>query len=167
MIGDGELITKDIVRAEIKEKPWIENANRRVFDVNYKSGYFVKDISVLPLNREFFCNEPARNHQGLLEANIVTSRGCIYNCSFCGAARSLNKEYPVRERSMDSIIEELGALRMKNPDIKSIRVLDDLFLESKTSIIKATEIFSKFDFQWRAMAHVKTFTQINIDLLKS
>jgi len=67
---------------------------------------------------------------------------------------------------MDSIIEELRALRMKSPDIKSIRVLDDLFLKSKTSIINAIEIFSKFDFQWRAMTHIKTFTQINIDLLK-
>ncbi len=163
--GDGELITPDIILNQVKEKSKVEIPNRRVFDINRKSIYFIKDISTILLNRDFFNNEPNLNYFDNLEASIVTSRGCIYNCSFCAAARSLNKEYPARERSTDSIVRELNYIKTQNPETVSIRVLDDLFLKSKDSITNAIDIFSKFDFQWRSMAHIKTFKGVGEDLL--
>jgi len=166
VIGDGELITVGIIKNNIKEETYYESHNRRVFLIDDKSVYFVKDISNMPLNRDFFLNEPFPNHLGVKEANLVTSRGCIYNCSFCAAARSLNKGYPVRERSTNSIIEELQEIKIKYPETESVRILDDLFLKSKDSIIRAIDIFSGFDFQWRSMAHVKTFNQVGLDLLE-
>jgi len=165
VIGDGELIIVDIIKNNIKEKIYFENQNRRVFNIDCNSVYFVNDISSIPLNREFFNEKPIKNYNGLLEMNLITSRGCIYNCSFCSAARSLNKDYPVRERSANSIIEELAEISRKYPETCSIRVLDDLFLKSKDSILKATEIFSSFDFKWRSMAHIQTFTNIDQDVL--
>jgi radical SAM superfamily enzyme YgiQ (UPF0313 family) len=95
--GDGELITLDIVKDNLKELPMLVEGNRRVFLVDAKSRYEVKDISDVPLNRSFFLNEPVVHPLGFIEANIVTSRGCIYNCAFCAAARTLNKDYSVRE----------------------------------------------------------------------
>lgn len=165
--GDGELITLDIVKNQINEKPFIEIKNRRVFLVNEKSNYFVKDISNIPLNRDFFLNEPIKHPLGFLEANIVTSRGCIYNCSFCAAARSLNKDYPIREKSEISIIQELNEIKHKYPNVNSIRILDDLFLKSKDSVQKAINVFSNFDFQWRSMAHVMTFNNIEETIVES
>ena len=42
------------------------------------------------------------------------------------------------------------------PETESIRILDDLFLKNRNSILKAISIFGEFDFEWRAMAHIKS-----------
>ncbi|MCB9337741.1 MAG: B12-binding domain-containing radical SAM protein [Lewinellaceae bacterium] len=164
--GDGELIMSDIVRGSVKDEPFIQQGNRRVFQVNQDSKYLVSDISDIGLDRSFFPNEPITHELGFTEANIVASRGCVYNCTFCAAARSLNKDYPVRERSDASIVAELNEIRNAFPHVNSIRVLDDLFLKSEKSVQKAINVFSPFDFQWRSMAHVQTFRNVGIDLMR-
>src|SRR5690606_18540813 len=77
VIGDGELITLDIVNDGVRQEPMISEGNFRVFKVDGSSEYYVKDISNQKLNRNFFLNEPTRHPFGFLEANIVASRGCI------------------------------------------------------------------------------------------
>src|SRR5437764_572957 len=82
--------------------------------------YLINEISDVPLDRSFFGNEPVNHPLGFVEANIVASRGCVYNCTFCAAARSLNKDYPVRERSDASIIEEVRQIKRDFPQVSSI-----------------------------------------------
>ncbi|HMJ47816.1 MAG TPA: radical SAM protein [Ferruginibacter sp.] len=164
--GDGELITTAIVANCLEEQPLFMNGNKRVFQINSNSKYLVQDISNIPLNRSFFHNEPVKHPLGFLEANIVASRGCIYNCTFCAAARSLNADYPVRERDEQSIINELNEIRSKYPQVNSIRVLDDLFLKNNLTVQKATNVFRNFNFQWRSMAHVMTFKNVDDAMMK-
>lgn len=167
VIGDGELITLDIVNDRLQQEPMISLNNFRVFKVDGSSKYYVNDISRQKLNRGFFLNEPVRHPFGFIEANIVASRGCIYSCTFCAAARSLNKEYPIRERSEESLIEELSEIQAKHPAVNSIRVLDDLFLKNSRIIGKAINVFSRFNFQWRSMAHVLTFQNADQSMLNA
>ncbi len=164
--GDGELIMLDIVRKSVKDKPFLQQGNMRVFHIDGNSKYIVMDISDITLDRSFFKNEPVRHPLGFTEANIVTSRGCVYNCTFCAAARSLNKDYPVRERSDASIMAELQEIQQGFPQVNSVRVLDDLFLKSEKSVQKAVNVFSPFPFQWRSMAHVQTFRNVDTKLMK-
>jgi anaerobic magnesium-protoporphyrin IX monomethyl ester cyclase len=167
VIGDGEFITLDIVNGVLKEAPFQQENKFRAFKVDGGSKYFPSDISNIPLNRSFFLNEPVKHPFGFLEANIVTSRGCIYSCTFCAASRVLNREFPIRERSNESIIKELGEVKTKFPKVNSIRVLDDLFLKTKENVQKAIDVFSNFDFQWRSMAHVNTFNNVDLSTLKA
>ena len=164
--GDGERIMLDIVKNEVQDNPFASKNNKRVFKVDQASSYLVNDISDVSLDRSFFLNEPVLHPLGFYEANIVASRGCVYNCTFCAAARSLNKDYPVRERSEDSIISELKEIQENYPQVNSIRVLDDLFLKSKASVQKAINVFKYFSFQWRSMAHVQTFRGIDENLMR-
>jgi anaerobic magnesium-protoporphyrin IX monomethyl ester cyclase len=166
VFGDGEYITPDIITNCVQENPFYFTNNRRVFKVDNNSIYFPKDISNIPLNRSFFKNEPISHPFGFIEANIVTSRGCIYNCAFCAAARSLNKDLSIREKSTESIIKELEDIKILYPQVQSIRVLDDLFLKTKHTVEKAIEVFNNFDFSWRSMAHVMTFNGVSFDTLK-
>ena len=165
--GDGELITLDIVKNELKEFPFHEQGNRRVFLVDGKSKYEVKDISNVPLDRSFFLNEPVQHPLGFTEANIVTSRGCIYNCAFCAAARSLNKDYSIREKSEISIIQELTGILKAYPSVTSIRVLDDLFLKTNHTVQKAINVFLNFNLCWRSMAHVMTFNSVDDSIMNN
>lgn len=164
--GDGELITLDLILGNVKDAPFKENGNKKVYRINEGSSYLVHDISNVPLNRDFFRNEPVKHPLGFHEANIVTSRGCIYSCTFCAAARNLNKDYPIREKSAASVIEELSSIKEKFPVVNSIRVLDDLFLKRKECVEKAIQVFSKFEFQWRSMAHVMTFKDVDDEMLR-
>ena len=159
--GDGELISVDIIKNKLKEVPAQVGNNKRWFVVDSKSIYQVKDISGVALDRKFFLNEPVIHPLGFIEANIVTSRGCIYNCSFCAAAKSLNSEYGIREKSESSIKEELTDILNTYPKVNSVRVLDDLFLKSNASVEKAINVFSNLSINWRSMAHVMTFNKVD------
>ena len=163
--GDGELISLDLINGELIEEPIEIYDNKRVFKVDSQSKYYVKDINNLNLDRTFFVNEPVNHPLGFKEANIVTSRGCIFNCSFCAAAYSLNKAFGIRERSIESVQKELLQVINKFPEVTSIRVLDDLFLKSDKHVLYATEVFKAFELKWRSMAHVQTFRNVSVENL--
>lgn len=171
VVGDGELICLDIVKNSVIETPVSYSKNRRVFNVFSNSSYFVNNIDDSVLDRSFFKNEPTIHPFGFFEANLIASRGCIFNCTFCAAARSLNKEYGIRERSAESLKNELQEIRSSYPYVNSIRVLDDLFLKNSRHVDFAISVFSDFDFKWRSMAHVTTFNKVDylklIELQKS
>lgn len=165
--GDGEKIINAIVDSTISEAAIFAEPKRNYYTVTNKSPYYVQDISLEKLDRTFFKNEPVQHPLGFLEANIVTSRGCIYNCAFCAAARSINAPLGVREKSEVSIITEIQQLVKMYPGLQSIRVLDDLFLKSPKTIEKAIAVFKNFKLQWRAMAHVETFKNVSADTIKA
>jgi len=165
--GDGELIVKDIIKDQIKIEPFSSSDNRRYFIVDTKSEYFVKDISGEKLNRNYFKNESEINFFGEEEVAIYTSRGCPYNCSFCVAASSLNREInQVRRKSPLSVIEEIKDLQNKHPKLKSVRILDDLFLYTKDSFQDAIKIFKIFNLSWRSMCHIQSIVKVDVDILK-
>lgn len=156
VIGEGEYITTDIVNNCVKEQPKFLKDNKVIYEISGISIYLPRDISNLELDRSFFGDRVIINKYQKVEQAIVTSRECLYNCAFCGGARSLNQDVPVRERNEESIIKELIQIKQMYPRTESIRILDDLFLKNRNSILKAVSIFEEFDFEWRAMAHIKS-----------
>ena len=165
-IGEGEYITGDIVLGTVYERPLVAAEKRNVYLVNNNSKYFPHNLDLVKLNRDFFKDRAITNPYNELEESIVTSRECLYNCAFCGGARSVNTDVRVRVRSKENIIEELEYIYNHNPNTQSIRVLDDLFLKNRDSIIDAVDIFKRFPFNWRAMAHVLSLKG-NEDLFNS
>lgn len=171
IIGEGELIIPQLVLGKCEQEPEIIENNKFVYRVNKDSKYFPKDVSKIYLNRDYLKKEVIINHYSEKEVSIITSRGCPYDCAFCGGASSLNKDSNSRIRSKESIIEEIKEIVSRYPDVKSIRILDDLFLRNNKSIDTVKEIFSNFTkLSWRGMVHIdvlkKVFTKIE-DLKKS
>lgn len=155
IIGEGELIIPAIVMNSCTESPFYIKNNKKIYKVDKNSAYFPKDISNLVLNRNYLPEEIVINHYGQKEAAIITSRGCVYNCAFCGGASSLNKDVTIRTRSEDSVIQEIEDIISIYPDVQSIRILDDLFLRNEKSIEMAYRIFQNFpQIKWRGMVHV-------------
>ncbi|HRF20397.1 MAG TPA: radical SAM protein, partial [Chitinophagaceae bacterium] len=67
----------------------------------------------------------------------------------------------IREKAENSIIQELIGIVAAFPSVNSIRVLDDLFLKTNATVQKAINVFSHFRLQWRSMAHVMTFNNVD------
>ncbi len=167
VMGDGENIICDLVNNQMKEPPFQHSKNCNYFIVDINSKYYQHDISNIPLDRSFFSNEPVLNHlNSKMEVSIVTSRGCIYNCTFCAAARSQNKNIGIRERNIEDVSKEITHLKEIYSNIGSIRVLDDLFLKNLHSVERATEMFNNHQINWRAMAHVMSFKNLTSEDLK-
>ena len=170
IIGEGELIIPAIVLENCKEKPIEHLDNKFVYKVDMNSQYFPEDISKIYLDRLFLKNEIINNHYGEKEAAIIISRGCAYDCAFCGGARGLNKDISIRMKDVESVKHEIAEICDLYPDLKSIRILDDLFLRNETSISQAADIFQEFSqLHWRGMVHVLSLIKCldKIQLLKN
>lgn len=170
IIGEGELIIPAIVLENCKEKPIEHLDNKFVYKVDMNSQYFPEDISKIYLDRSFLKDEIINNHYGEKEAAIITSRGCAYDCAFCGGARGLNKDISIRMKDVESVKYEIAEICDLYPDLKSIRILDDLFLRNETSISQAADIFQEFSqLHWRGMVHVLSLIKCldKIQLLKN
>ncbi|MCI0731105.1 MAG: B12-binding domain-containing radical SAM protein [Chloroflexi bacterium] len=97
-------------------------------------------------------------------ARMSTSRGCPFSCSFCTtpAMRKLLKEPIYRDRSVDSIIEEIEWLQANG--VRKIYINDDLYvLPNKRSRTRAIEIADKIierklDISYKAQLRVDSFS---------
>lgn len=166
IIGEGEFIIPEIALGRCKQQPEKERNNKFVFRVNMDSQYFPVEISNIFLNRKYLGNEIIVNHYGEKEIAIITSRGCAFDCAFCGGAKSLNLDVPTRIRTEESVIKEIKDILSAYPYIQSVRILDDLFLRNSISIDMANNIFSQFpQLSWRGMVHVLSLVR-TIDKVK-
>lgn len=155
VIGEGEFIIPQLALGKCDQAPEERLDSKFVYRVNKNSIYFPKNISDIDLNRKYLGDEVIINHYGQKEAALITSRGCAFDCAFCGGAKSLNEDVTIRFRTEESVVAEIQEMISIYPDLQSIRVLDDLFLRNGKSIDMANHIFGQFpQLSWRGMAHV-------------
>ena len=113
--GEGEYVLLDILSG--KQAPGIIMANR-LRDLNMIP-YPAWDMVARPFSDTLFPGE--RYGKGELAATLIASRGCPYNCSFCGNPHTI----PVVFRSVKNIIGELMELIKRN--VRYFRFEDDCF----------------------------------------
>jgi len=137
-----------------------------VLFVDRDSPYHCSTIDDIGLSRDLLAHGAIGRHEGNLEACIVATRGYIYNCAFCGPATSRNMNIGTRRRSTVSLKSEINNLSEEHPGLKSIRLIDDLFLRDGPSIEAAISLFSDYPkLVWRAMTHINTFKNIPSEML--
>jgi radical SAM superfamily enzyme YgiQ (UPF0313 family) len=125
------------------------------------------DLNELPfVDRKFLINDPYRD-DGLLEASIVGSRGCPFDCSFCGAAISANPGVSIRTRRPENILDELFSLKAKY-GVSAVRFVDDLFLANKKFIEECLTVFisDKVDLRWDATGRINVLAKLPSDTLE-
>ena len=107
IVGEAESVIKDVVEKNIDSKiihaPIINDLDKIPFP----------DYSLL---RSSHCNA----------ANVITTRGCPFCCSFCTTSRMF---HPYRERSVENVIEELRYY--KSLGFKYMNFEDDNFTANK------------------------------------
>jgi len=95
-------------------------------------------------------------------ASIISSRGCVFNCTYCASVRFWGKRW--RYRSAENILDEIAWL-VKEMDAKSIYFFDDNFTVKKERVIAICEgiMNREWNIKWSCCSHIKN---VNLDLLK-
>lgn len=101
---------------------------------------------------------------GHMEANIVGSRGCPYNCTFCGAAASANPDVTIRVREPENIIGELDQLHDEY-GVTAFRFVDDLFLGVGRVISEQMQAFTRHRigdrYVWDATGRINVLNHLS------
>jgi len=88
--------------------------------------------------------------QGQLKtASVLTSRGCPFNCSYCGTRAMWGG---VRYRSPSNVIEEIVCLH-KNYGVENLRIHDDTFGVNKSQTVEILENIIKLRIKIKLYAH--------------
>lgn len=178
VLGEGELIVEKLLEStESRER--LPNVFWRSENGLPRSGCPVSerekaillapDINQLPfINRKFLIRDPFLAEDGRLEANMVGSRGCPYDCSFCGAAKSANPDVTIRTRAPENILAEMRYLH-EMQGVSAFRFVDDLFLAQTTFIRRCLAQFvrekARDKWVWDATGRINVIARADDDLL--
>jgi radical SAM superfamily enzyme YgiQ (UPF0313 family) len=171
VIGEGETRVAELLadhrsRASLPGVMWRDHLLGTVVSGGMpgSSHHLAPDINSLPfVDRTFLAQDPFRHPDGRLEANMVGARGCPYDCSFCGAAVSANKDITIRTRCPENIIDEMVLLRSRG--VTLFRFVDDLFLGAKRVIDDMMKAFADHRVgewaQWDATGRINVLSRLS------
>ena len=118
----------------------------------------IKEVDIIPFpDRELLDTEYHALAAGINAApkkytSFVTSRGCVYNCRFCGI-RALAKNV-WRPRSVENALEEL--LFLESEGYRQFHFVDDNFMLNQKRAIKLCQEIrrEKLDIDWICLGRV-------------
>lgn len=172
--GEGELIFNELLK-ELETNPSAPNLD--VIDgISYlKNGKYQKNKqAILPTNlddfpfpaRDLFKLDKYQNRLGERPLiNLITSRGCPFDCHFCSSTKFAGKKW--RARSAKSIADELEVL-YRDYGYSAFTFLDDNFTISKERMMEfADEVESRNlkDIIWWCFSRVDILVK-NEDMVK-
>lgn len=117
----------------------------------------IKDINIY--------SPPPCNYKALPVVNVITSRGCPSQCTFCDR-NIFGQKY--RERSPENIVGEIKYMNEKF-NVQEIAFVDDTFLINKKRIYKLFELLDKekISFPWTCMSRINDVDYEFLKFLKS
>ncbi|MFD7409317.1 B12-binding domain-containing radical SAM protein [Streptomyces sp. NPDC059866] len=194
VLGEGELRVAALLQDEQQRRelpgvlwrdPLLGTRAAGIADPKTRAAMLGPNIDTLPyVNRAFLPQDPyqaaptaadrrlasrrpwlaAAARAGHLEANIVGSRGCPYNCTFCGAAVSANPDVTIRVRSPENIVGELDQLHDEY-GVTAFRFVDDLFLGAGRVIDEQMEAFTRHQvgerYVWDATGRINVLNRLS------
>ncbi|MBU2589328.1 MAG: B12-binding domain-containing radical SAM protein [Nanoarchaeota archaeon] len=165
-----ELLNKLNKKESIKKIKGLAYREKGKLVVNPHREY-IEDLDSLPFPAYEFVKDiklytpPPSNYKTLPVMNIITSRGCPNQCTFCDN-NVFGRKF--RKRSPENIIEEIKYLREKF-NVKEIAFVDDTFLVDKERVYKLFEQLEKenIKFPWTCMSRINNVDFEFLKFLKS
>ncbi|MDR3243705.1 MAG: B12-binding domain-containing radical SAM protein, partial [Elusimicrobiota bacterium] len=175
VIGEGEETFIEILRCIEKKRDWTNIDGIAYMDslgnlIRTKPRKLIDNLDLIPfpaydLIPNMFAYTPqAYNYKKTPVANIMTSRGCPNQCTFCDRTIFGQK---LRQRSPDNVAQEISLLYHKYA-IKEFAFADDTFTINFDRVIKLFDILEKdnISFPWTCMSRVNTVTKESIKQMK-
>ncbi len=99
-----------------------------------------------------------KNYIGTGSENFITSRGCVYDCSFCASHNLWGNN--VGYRSLDSIEGELiSIINVNDGYIRQLRICDDNFTLNKKRLAAICILLKAYGFIWRCSARADSLDE--------
>jgi len=139
--------------------------------LNFKPRELIRNLDNLPVPfYQGFLNFSFLRYSGFSllpkpTAAIISSRGCVFNCTYCASTRFWGRQW--RCRSAGNILNEVEWLR-ENHRVRSIFFFDDNFTvdHQRVSIICNEFIRRKWNIVWSCCSHVKMVNKELLALMK-
>jgi anaerobic magnesium-protoporphyrin IX monomethyl ester cyclase len=98
-------------------------------------------------------------------AAVITSRGCVFDCAFCGSVNFWGKKW--RYRSAENVLDEIQYL-VNESGARSIYIFDDNFPVNKKRALEICRgiIDRKLHIQWACCSHVKMINEQLLSIMK-
>jgi len=92
-------------------------------------------------------------------ANIMTSRGCVFNCSFCCLKYVSKRKF--RTRSIENLMKEIDYIHERFPQVDTISIQDDIFtLNNERVIAFCKEYLNRgYTYKFIMAGYVKPMTE--------
>ncbi len=165
--GEGEQTALELVKALEKE-----DSLKDVLGITFRNNGnitstpdhpLIKDVDTIPfpdrtlLDTEYHAITAGINAAPKKYTSFLTSRGCVYNCRFCGI-RALAKNI-WRPRSVENALEEL--LLLESQGYKQFHFVDDNFTINQKRAIKLCQGIrrEKMDIDWISLGRVDNCSQ--------
>lgn len=139
VVGEGEITDYRLIRCIELKKEW-KNIKGLVYKENGEIVFSGKADLIFELDELPF---PQRINDNSEIVNVITSRGCYANCSFCAIKEFYNNciGKSVRFRSAENVYNEVMDIVKKNSNVKVINFNDDNFTLSSEKRKKWFERF--------------------------
>jgi len=128
-VGEGEQVLP-VILSRLVAGESIEDFPGVITKRNFKDGFYLNrqlitstDLNTLPFPE--YNDFPQNVRKSICESYpLLTSRGCVYNCTYCSVPEISGKKF--RKRSPESVVEELRWAKRKY-GITAFEILDDVF----------------------------------------
>lgn len=166
--GEGELTSVELLNNLANPDSY-----RSIPGISYRDGGtivhndkrdFIADINILPY--------PARHLSQLskykalgLPINMITSRGCPYECIFCVGSKMVGRK--VRYYDIKRVVDEFELLSRMG--FRQINIVDDLFTSNKKRCTAICEGIMQrgIKHDWTAFARVDTVSRELLEVMKA
>lgn len=117
---------------------------------------FIPDINILPFPARHLV-EISKYRALQFPINMMTSRGCPFNCIFCVGSKMVGKK--VRYFETGRVVDEFALLATMK--FRQINIVDDLFTSNKSRCIEVCNEIKRrnINHPWTAFARVDTVSE--------
>ncbi len=166
IIGDGEITINEVLKNinNLKKvKGIVFKQNKKI--IKNKPREEIKNLDSIGFpawdlfSMDIYINTPSYSEGGALkDMNIMTARGCPYNCNYC------SKQFKgVRLRSAENIAKEVKELQ-KRYGIGSIMFSEELMMVSKKRMYDICRVLKPLNIKWICAGRINV---VDFDLLKT
>lgn len=164
MMGEGEITLREILDHYLDKKFYDIKGVYNPYTNNYLNRSDRVDLNNIPLPARSLLPEEdivverlydKTNNKLLKIIHIMCSRGCSFQCKFCG-----NQLKPIKYRQGIKVYEELDKLSTDYPSMEGFCIIDDNFIMENKSVVNIVLNILKFNkkrthaLKWSALSRI-------------